>query len=541
LAYAAWRWNYERTRTTEHFVPSLIDEQGRLTTMDVVVPPWRIWLRYLQLAAIFVPLVLTYPLTSMNKMFEAFWLAWFLRSIERAGPAFIKLAQWLATRRDLASPRIREELGKLFNRVPAHGMEHTRAVLVSDFGKELEELFCEFDESPVGSGSIAQVHVARFRDDPSLGDLAGKKVAVKVAHPKIVQRIAVDFHVLNGLARLADRLFPSLHWLELPRQTLAWTEFLAQQVDLRLEARNLDSFIENFKNTDDQVFCCFPRPYRPWVSQNVLVEEFINGHTADYDYIAKLPFDLRHQIASIGMESYLKCLLRDNWLHGDMHPGNIIIANETEPGKKWPKVYLIDAGLCLKLDKEQGELSRKLLSGFARWKVNDVAEALWGMGPNGGQALANYEELHENLTEVLAFYQECSGEHSAVVGRVLESCFDVVRSHKMQMEAWATNLLFGVLVAESFVMTLDDHFNIVKRVLPWLVAEGNFSWGMFRNQFGWIPWFVKEPDRSKEMMEKLRAKGQLTIEGDNHESWDHDDVKDKSFKGGLLGSQYRSA
>eukprot|EP01065_Artemidia_motanka_P045128 TRINITY_DN6557_c2_g1_i2.p1 TRINITY_DN6557_c2_g1~~TRINITY_DN6557_c2_g1_i2.p1 ORF type:complete len:605 (+),score=90.14 TRINITY_DN6557_c2_g1_i2:102-1817(+) len=537
VGFAAWRYHYERTRTPERHVPNLVDNRGHLTAQDVRVSHFAVFVRYVQLCMIYAPLFLLYPLNWLGESGETLWHALLLRCVELSGPAFIKLAQWLATRRDLASPKVRRTLSLLFNQVSPHCMAHNRRVVHEDFGHPIDVMFSEFDEKPVGSGSIAQVHRARLADNPELlGELAGKRVAVKIAHPRIVERIAVDFHVLNRLAQAVDWMFPSMEWLDLRRQTLAWTEYLAQQIDLGLEARNLEYFRENFKDTDDQVFCCFPKPFRPFVSQRVLVEEFIDGRTADYEWLETLTHEYRHHIADIGMESYVKCLLRDNWLHGDMHPGNIMVAHEAEPGKKWPKVYLVDCGLCLKLNPEQGELSRKMIGGYARWKPDQVSEAFWEMGPDGTQKFCDRDSFVTNMRQVMGFYQSSSGKDKAVIGRCLESCFDVVRDHKVQLEGWATNLLFGVLVSESFIMTLDDQYNIVKAVLPWLAAEGHFGWGMFRNQFGWVPWFAKEKDRSKEIAAELKAKGQLQVEGE-YTGWGSEA---KHFQGGVLGAERRS-
>lgn len=219
-----------------------------------------------------------------------------------------------------------------------------------------------------------------------------------------------------------------------------------------------------------------------------------------------------------------------------------MVGHHAEEGKKWPKVYLIDCGLCLKLTPREGAISRKLVGGFARWKSRETAEAYMEMGPHGGkQEFTDFDPFLENLDQVFRFYQESSGKNGAIIGRCLESCFDVIRDHKIQLDSWATNLLFGVLVQESMIITMDEDYNCVKKVLPWLVKEGHFGWGMFRNQFGFVPFWVKCDDDSAAIADELRRKGQLTVEdGLQHEGWKGQAGKectaDARFRGGVLGA-----
>eukprot|EP01059_Diplonema_ambulator_P013491 TRINITY_DN23998_c0_g1_i1.p1 TRINITY_DN23998_c0_g1~~TRINITY_DN23998_c0_g1_i1.p1 ORF type:complete len:562 (+),score=220.03 TRINITY_DN23998_c0_g1_i1:46-1731(+) len=492
----------------------LVDDHGNLLDSDLEVARWRVWFRFVELFFLYLPLFLSYPLTYVHPYFDNLWTNHLVNTLQASGPTFIKLAQWLATRRDLLGAEARQILARLFNRVDPHSFAYTKQRIAHEFG-DFDELFEWMEETPLGSGSIAQVHKAKLR--------TGEIVAVKVCHPRVRERIAIDFHVLNYAAKMVDAWFPSLRWMLLPRMAISWTTHLAQQIDLRIEAENLDYFLQNFEGADTDRFATFPKPLRPYVSSTVLVEQFVDAHTADDDYLHSLPMDLRTHLAEVGMDTYMKFLLRDNWLHGDLHPGNIMIEKDPPPGKKWPRVYLVDCGLCQNLTPEEKGVAEQVLVGFAKWKADALTDALWAMGKDGQQREeVSKDELRETIKDVFDYYQACKGDDNAIVGRLLEAMFDVARVHKLQFEPGYTSLLFGVLVQENFIMTLDDRFNIIKRVIPWLAGQGIVSQGMFKNFTNFYPEFLKTEDKKEKLGPKLESMGLLGIEGGNHQSFEEE-------------------
>eukprot|EP01061_Rhynchopus_euleeides_P023354 TRINITY_DN38035_c0_g1_i1.p1 TRINITY_DN38035_c0_g1~~TRINITY_DN38035_c0_g1_i1.p1 ORF type:complete len:574 (+),score=189.76 TRINITY_DN38035_c0_g1_i1:49-1722(+) len=508
----------------------LVEEDGSLKDSTLRASSISIAFRYLQLACLYLPLLLTYHICLMNPTLSRMWQEWFIEAIQWSGPAFIKLAQWLATRRDLVAPEFRQLLSRLFDHVKPHPYEFTKQTIEADLGKA-DEIFEWIDEEPVGSGSIAQVHRAKLRD--------GDMVAVKVCHPHVRERIALDFHVLNSLARVVDQHFPSTAWMLLPRMALSWTTHLAQQIDLRIEAENLDFFAENFEGMDTDRFATFPKVIRPYVSTRVLVEEFVEAHTASDEYLTSLPMELRTHLAEVGMDTYLKFLLRDNWLHGDLHPGNILVESKAPEGKKWPRVYLVDCGLCQYLEPEEKETARMVLEGFAKWHDLTLAKALWIMGKDATQRPGlDFDSFHNTVVEVFKYYQPAKGSDSCIVGRLLEAMFDAVRIHQLQIDPQFCSLLFGALIQENFVMTLDGNFNIVNRVIPWLAGQGITSRGMFQNFTGLF--WGDDNDVREELGPEMEKKGMLRIEGGAHKAFDaeRDEGGKAEWKRGILEASH---
>ena len=196
-----------------------------------------------------------------------------------------------------------------------------------------------------------------------------------------------------------------------------------------------------------------------------------------------------------------------------------MITEKAPPGKKWPVVYLIDCGLCQNLEPVEAEVATMVLEGFAKWKDETLAMSFWRMGMGGTQRdELKYSDLLSSCQEIFSYYQASKGSDHAIVGRLLESMFDVVRFHKLQLEPGYTSLLFGALVQENFIMTLDERFNITQRVIPWLAGQGIVSQGMFKNFTGLFPSFMETKCKKEELGQHLDKKGLLSVEGGVHDS-----------------------
>jgi aarF domain-containing kinase len=184
------------------------------------------------------------------------------------------VGQWAATRPDIFPRDLSAVLSRLHDHVPYHPINVTLNTLIQSLGGQFIQQIVHFDPVPVGSGCIAQVHIATIRPSSSSNDEL-QRVAIKVMHPGIRESIRKDLAILSFFAAIIDAL-PTLHWLSLPEEVAQFQFLLEQQLDLRIEANRLDRFRENFKAEESNVV--FPRPVRPWVSTDVLVEEFMDGN-----------------------------------------------------------------------------------------------------------------------------------------------------------------------------------------------------------------------------------------------------------------------
>ncbi|KAF8474308.1 hypothetical protein JB92DRAFT_1903885 [Gautieria morchelliformis] len=273
------------------------------------------------------------------------WYDFMVRQMERAGPTFIKLAQWAASRADLFPDMMCEKMGMLHSNGKPHPIVHTRQVIEAIFRRPVSEVFEEFDEEPIGIGAIAQVYRAKLRSDLLPPSYLGPKratprrltdlspipdpppmvptayVAVKVQHPHVSQIIQRDLRIISFFARFIS-IFPDMQWLSLPEEVEVFGRMMSEQLDLRNEVKNLIKFEENFASRKAAV--TFPRPLEDYSTKDILIEEYENAIPLNaFLKHGGGPFD--HIIAESGLDAFLKMLLLDNFIHSDLHPGNIMI------------------------------------------------------------------------------------------------------------------------------------------------------------------------------------------------------------------------
>lgn len=235
------------------------------------------------LFALFTPAALSAPLALYMGVWRAGWMELLRWTLERAGPAFIKWGQWGSTRPDLFPRDVCKALESLQSNAPAHAPAASVAAVEAAFGRPLGELFGAWEDAPLASGSIAQIHRARLSPTAaaSAGVAPGTLVAVKVRHPGVSDVMARDFALMARAAAAAGRL-PGLRALRLDESVRQFGGPLQEQLDLRVEAAHLARFGRNFRGWRN---VAFPTPLFPLVRADVLVESFepgaaINGYVA---------------------------------------------------------------------------------------------------------------------------------------------------------------------------------------------------------------------------------------------------------------------
>jgi aarF domain-containing kinase len=489
--YIAWRVH---SKPPDHQFRPLVDESGALLIKDCRIEPpgmFQLFWRLVELARVFVPVVVLYMLWGRYPKYYRWWLHKLLAAVERAGPAFIKAGQWSCTRNDLFAPEFREVFRKLYSEVSIHSFEETRAIISAELGKPVDEIFSALDPVPVGSGSIGQVHRGVLKEN-------GREVAVKVMHPRVVELIAKDFFVINWLAKFVDKHVKSMEHLEVSVQALAWTNHLAAQLDFRIEAEHLDLFNKNFMGTD---YVRIPEAIQ--ATQRVLIESFVPGEPATEDFLGSLDPHVRDIIASKGLNCFCKMLLCDNFVHGDLHPGNILV-DARDPHNV--QVSLIDVGLCMKLSRVEGERSNDLMSAFVKWDADLCRATLLAMGRH--QRYCDQEKFKTEVDALFSRYRPIKGDEEGVVENILQSMFEATRNARVTMDPGYVNIMFSVLVLEGFIMALNPEYNMVRHAAPWLVGEGHLSTTLIKNiiKSGWHAMIVKaKATRSRILGGDLRA------------------------------------
>lgn len=406
---------------------------------------------------------------TLGSKYRKSWLRLVHRTLELAGPAFIKWGQWAATRPDLFASDLCTELSKLHTKAPAHSFKYTKKTVEKAFGRKLSDIFENFEENPVASGSVAQVHRAVLRY-PSQ-QTKRVTVAVKVRHPGVGDSIRRDFSIINAVAKIS-RYIPTLNWLRLDESVQQFAVFMMSQVDLAREAAHLSRFIYNFRRWKD---VSFPRPLYPLVHPAVLVETYEHGESVSH-YVDDLEGHdrIKSALAHIGTHALLKMLLVDNFVHADMHPGNILVrvvqpknSNNTLM-KSRPHVVFLDVGMTAELSSNDRVNLLEFFKAVARRDGRTAAESTLKLSKR--QNCPNPKGFIEEVERSFSFWGTAEGDavHPA---ECMHQLLEQVRRHKVNIDGNVCTVMVTTLVLEGWQRKLDPDYNVMKTLQTLLFKE----------------------------------------------------------------------
>jgi len=277
-------------------------------------------------------------------------------ALEDLGPIFVKFGQILSTRRDLMPDDIADELVKLQDRVPPFPGTTAVAIMEKAYGQPLNEVFAEFDTTPIASASIAQVHAARLLD--------GTEVVVKVVRPDIEPVIRRDIGLLYIIADKLQRYWSEGRRLRPLEVVQEFEKTILDELDLMREAASATQIRRNFAGSN---LLYVPEVYWPYCRRNVMVMERISGiPVGNIETIRAAGIDME-SLAARGVEIFFTQVFRHNFFHADMHPGNIFVSTAGQ-------YMAVDFGIVGTLSPDdQRYLAENFLAFFKR-DYNRVAE-----------------------------------------------------------------------------------------------------------------------------------------------------------------------
>ena len=274
-------------------------------------------------------------------------------ALQELGPIFVKFGQAVSTRRDLLPTDIADELAKLQDRVPPFPGSVARQLVEVAYGKSVNEVFSQFEETPLAAASIAQVHVARLPN--------GQEVIVKVLRPDMRGVIERDLEVLHALADLAQRYWPEGRRLR-PREIVGeYQKTILDELDLMREAGNASQLKRNFAGSE---LLYVPEVHWDYCRAEVMVMERIHGvPISDLASLRAAGTNIA-QLAENGVRIFFTQVFRHNFFHADMHPGNIFVLI-ADPAR--PRYAAVDFGIVGSLDpRDQHYLAENFLAVFDR-------------------------------------------------------------------------------------------------------------------------------------------------------------------------------
>ena len=372
-------------------------------------------------------------------------------ALETLGPIFVKFGQLLSTRRDLIPLDIADELAKLQDRVPPFPSGLALAEVEKSLGKPLAEVFESFEEEPVASASISQVHLALLKD--------GREVAVKVLRPQVELEIARDLMLLETAAGLVERLWIDGRRLK-PRQVVAeFARHLEEELDLMREAANASQLRRNFLRSP---LLLVPEIYWELCSQRVMVMERMYGTpVSQVQSLRDKGIDLR-ALARGGVEIFFTQVFRDGFFHADMHPGNILVVTE---GKSAGRYIALDFGIMGSLTEvDKSYLAQNFIAFFNR-VYRRVAQAHLDAG--WIPALTRVDEFEAAIRAVCEpiFARPLK---EIYFGKLLLRLFQTSRRFNVEVQPQLVMLQKTLLNIEGLGRELDPDLDLWKTAQPYL-------------------------------------------------------------------------
>lgn len=361
------------------------------------------------------------------------------------GPTFVKLGQVLSTRPDVVGVELAEELQYLQANVPGDPPENVRATIESELGQPVDELFDEFDEQPLASASIGQVHRARLK--------SGEVVAVKVQHADIERKVNVDLDILAGLAQISER-FPELHNYRPKAIVAEFRRVVSRELDFRREQRHMQQFARDFAH-DPTVQ--IPRPYPALSTARVLTMELVDGiKLAEKDRLAGAGLDLA-EVARRGANLYLEMIFGNSFYHADPHPGNLVLM----PGNV---IGLLDFGMVGRIDERLHEDIEEMLLAVANQDAEHLTTIITRVGAVPPEL--DRAALSLDVADFISHYGTLSLEDFDLSG-ALKELTEIIRRYRIRLPARIAVLIKVLVTLEGTSRLLTPQFSLLEVMKPY--------------------------------------------------------------------------
>ncbi|WP_300294266.1 ubiquinone biosynthesis regulatory protein kinase UbiB [Nitrosomonas sp.] len=368
-------------------------------------------------------------------------------ALEALGPIFIKFGQMLSTRRDLLAEDFAEELAFLQDRVPPFPSDQAINILEKVYGKPVHEVFLEFDNEPIASASVAQVHYAVLQD--------GSLAAVKILRPTIAPVIAHDVALMETGAWLLESIWPDGKRLKLREVVAEFARHLGDELDLIREAANCSQLRRNFV---DSPLLKAPEVYWDYCHPEVMVMERMIGTPISHVATLRTKGIDIPQLARMGVEIFFTQVFRDGYFHADMHPGNIFVGDDG-------RYIAIDFGIMGTLsDQDKNYLAQNFLAFFRR-DYRRVAQAHIeaGWAPRNTR-VDDFEAAIRAVCEPI-FDRPLK---EIYFGRVLLRLFQASRQFNVEIQPQLVLLQKTLLNIEGLGRDLDPDLDLWKTAKPFL-------------------------------------------------------------------------
>lgn len=423
-------------------------------------------------------------------------------ALEELGPAFVKLGQILSTRPDLIPRDFIQEFSKLQDQVPQFAFDDVRQIVEKELKNNIEELFQQFEETPLAAASIGQVHKARLKD--------GEEVVVKVQRPDIRRTIEVDLEIMLHLAFLMER---HVEELKFHRPTKIVNEFallIDKEIDYTIEASHMERFARQFQG-DMGIYV--PKVFRETSSERVITMEYVEGIKAsEIDRIDNEGLD-RKIITQRGADLVLKQIFEHGFFHADPHPGNLYILPENV-------ICFLDYGMMGRIDRKTQEDFSELLYSLAHRDECGIVQMI--------MRITEFED-EPNLRILEREVSDLIGEHlykplkDLRIGKFIQQLMELLFRNRLQLPPDLFLMMKTLTTLEGVTLSINPDFDLIERIEPFIkrikrarMHPGRIAEELFQSGIELARLLREIPKETHDILKQLkrgRFKGEIKHQG----------------------------
>lgn len=368
-------------------------------------------------------------------------------ALEELGPTFIKMGQILSSRPDLLPVEFIRELEKLQDHVPSFEYSQVEKIIETELGIPLRDAFRDFNETPLASASIGQVHKARL--------IEGDNVVVKIQRPEIKKTVEVDLEIILHLATLMEKHIKGAEIHQPTKIVQEFAQTLEKELDYNIEANHMERFAMQFLK-DSSVYV--PKTYREFSTSRILTMEYIDGiKSSETGLLEKANLD-RHKIACRGFDLIMEQIFVHGFFHADPHPGNIFIMPNNI-------ICYLDFGMMGRIGRESREHFTDLIMSAVRRDEAKATEALLRF------AIADETPDQNALERDLANFidQHLYGPLKKLdLGKLLFQLLEIIARYRLKIQPDIFLMIKALSTAEGLGRILDPEFDAVKQATPFI-------------------------------------------------------------------------
>lgn len=369
------------------------------------------------------------------------------RTLEELGATYIKLGQFLSGRADLLPPDYIDELSKLLDAAPPVSAEEIREMIEEELGDTVEELFATFNDVPIASASIGQVHRATLFE--------GQEVVVKVQRPGIEEVIDADLDFLLRQARLLESRSGMMRDYNVVAIGQELARSLREELDYQIEGRNAERLRNNLRR--DPRFR-IPAVFWSLTTKRVITLEYLDGiQFSKLNQLRDAGYRLS-SIAHVAVEAYLKQIFVDGFYQADPHPANLLVVGD--------QIGIVDFGTAGYLTPRQKEMLGDMFLQIIDEDAGGVARTVVRMGAT--RAKPDLEAMERDLQRLLVRYWGVALEELPV-GELLGEVFATAYRHKVYLPGDLALLARTIITLEGTGRMLDPEFVLVDALRPFAV------------------------------------------------------------------------